>query len=430
MSNYTELKQAIEEVIKTNGQKEITGAIMQGVLTGIVSEIGANSTFAGIATPDTAPGNPDANVFYIASVPGEYVNFGDIEVTDQVIILDNSRGYWRATPANIPNGAKPPITPIEWTAESNINDYTEPGLYICTNGIRTNANDNLPINNIGENAGIGFILLVTEASSYENNNIYTRRGQTIILTNRLGNETKQYSRTQFYEINNAVTPPENSRNEWTLWQEVQSTTFLGQVTKQQLDSIIDNGIYTGVTADAELMPAGSTFTLIVINNYAVNSVVGMPADARQVSQTFIYLPLADVSTGAIKTQNGNMLQRTGVGGEFINWSSLGNPNEEVYVTSGEGHFSIDTDRYNKVLITKGGPGKVYLDFTATKDRIVEIVIGGAMASNPIFTINGGREISANNDSGYREGVYILGIRLLTDRQFITLTYTMGEFYLL
>lgn len=347
MSNYTELKQAIEEVIKTNGQKEITGAIMQGVLTGIVSEIGANATFAGIATPDTAPGNPDANVFYIASVPGKYVNFGDIEVTDQVIILDNSKGYWRATPANIPNGAKPPITPIEWTAESNINNYTEPGLYICTNGIRTNANDNLPINNIGENAGIGFILLVTEASSYENNNIHTRRGQTIILTNRLGNETKQYSRTQFYDINNAVTPPENSRNEWTLWQESQGTTFLGQVTKQQLDNVIDNGIYTGVAADSGIMPTGSTFALIVINNYAVNSAVGMPAIARQVSQTFIYLPLADVSTGAIKTQNGQMLQRTGVGENNLVWQ-VGTPLKKIVAVTTATYVKWNIDIYPNI----------------------------------------------------------------------------------
>lgn len=319
---------------------------------------------------------------------------------------------------------------IDWDTDSNLNDYVLPGTYICNNGLRTNQGDNLPITNLGEYARFGFTLVVSQATSNENGNHHQVIGQSLILTNRLGNETKHYSRSQKYVINNAANPPEVTEDLWSPWQELQGTTYLGQVTKSQLDKVIDNGIYTGVTADAELMPAGSTFTLIVINNYAVNSTVGMPTQARQVSQTFIYLPLADVSTGAIVPQDGQIIKRTGVGDTIINWLPSSDLGEMVYVTQGDGHFAINADLYNKVIITSGGPGKVYLDFTATKDRIVEIVIGGAMASNPIFTINGGREISANNDSGYKEGVYILGIRLLTDRQFITLTYTEGEFYLL
>lgn len=208
---------------------------------------------------------------------------------------------------------------IDWDTDSNLNDYVLPGTYICNNGLRTNQGDNLPITNLGEYARFGFTLVVTQATSNENGNHHQVIGQSLILTNRLGSETKHYSRSKKYVINNAANPPEVTEDLWSPWQELQGTTFLGQVTKSQLDKVIDNGIYTGVTADAELMPAGSTFTLIVINNYAVNSAVGMPAIARQVSQTFIYLPLADVSTGTIKTQNGQMLSRTGVGGEVINW---------------------------------------------------------------------------------------------------------------
>lgn len=75
MGDYTKLKAAIAAVIKTNGNNEITGAIMQNVLNTIVSTVGANRTFVGIANADTNPGLPDGNVFYIAYTAGNYVNF-------------------------------------------------------------------------------------------------------------------------------------------------------------------------------------------------------------------------------------------------------------------------------------------------------------------------------------------------------------------
>lgn len=75
MGNYEQLKRAIANVIKTNGNQEITGAIMKNVLDTIVSTVGANRTFVGIADKNTNPGTPDGNVFYIAYTAGNYVNF-------------------------------------------------------------------------------------------------------------------------------------------------------------------------------------------------------------------------------------------------------------------------------------------------------------------------------------------------------------------
>lgn len=75
MGYYTELKAAIAAAIKANGNNEITGAIMQSVLNTIVSIVGANRTFVGIANENTNPGTPDGNVFYIAYEAGNYVNF-------------------------------------------------------------------------------------------------------------------------------------------------------------------------------------------------------------------------------------------------------------------------------------------------------------------------------------------------------------------
>lgn len=75
MGYYTNLKAAIAAAIKANGNNEITGAIMQSVLNTIVSIVGANRTFVGIANKNTNPGTPDGNVFYIAYEAGNYVNF-------------------------------------------------------------------------------------------------------------------------------------------------------------------------------------------------------------------------------------------------------------------------------------------------------------------------------------------------------------------
>ena len=99
MGNYTELKAAIAAVIKANGNNEITGAIMQNVLKTIVSTVGANRTFVGIANADTNPGLPDGNVFYIAYTAGNYVNFqskaGNLTVNPgELAILYNGTTNW------------------------------------------------------------------------------------------------------------------------------------------------------------------------------------------------------------------------------------------------------------------------------------------------------------------------------------------------
>ena len=88
MSNYTSLKASINANIKQNGNQEITGQILNSVLNAMVNTLGAGYQFAGVATPASNPGTPDAKVFYIANGKGTYTNFGGIDVTeDEVVIL-------------------------------------------------------------------------------------------------------------------------------------------------------------------------------------------------------------------------------------------------------------------------------------------------------------------------------------------------------
>ena len=106
MGNYEQLKVAIAAVIKANGGQEITGQVLQNTLKTLISQIGVNATFAGIATPSTTPGTPDQNVFWIASTPGKYVNFGGINVGNEVVILQNNNGTWTAKNSGLATEAK------------------------------------------------------------------------------------------------------------------------------------------------------------------------------------------------------------------------------------------------------------------------------------------------------------------------------------
>lgn len=95
MGNYEQLKAAIAAVIKQNGNNEITGDLLQNTLTTIVSNVGNDSTFAGVATPDTVPGSPDQNVFYIAGSRGVYNNFDGTTIVNEWLYLPTKRAFGR-----------------------------------------------------------------------------------------------------------------------------------------------------------------------------------------------------------------------------------------------------------------------------------------------------------------------------------------------
>ena len=102
MANWSIIKTAIANVVKTNGNQEITGAALQSVLNNIVNSVGENATFAGIATPTTNPGTPDGPVFYIAATAGVYANFSGISLEiGEIAILHFSNGYWTKKLNNI-----------------------------------------------------------------------------------------------------------------------------------------------------------------------------------------------------------------------------------------------------------------------------------------------------------------------------------------
>lgn len=96
MANYATLKAAIQNVVKTNGNNEITGALLQQSLLTMINSLGADYQFVGVAQPLTNPGTPDQNVFYLAG-PGVYPNFGNVKVNTGEIRAFKWNGAWDTT---------------------------------------------------------------------------------------------------------------------------------------------------------------------------------------------------------------------------------------------------------------------------------------------------------------------------------------------
>lgn len=111
MTNWTKLKKAIADVIKANGNQEITGAIMQQTLMSIVDNVGSNAQFGGVAVPSTVPADTDGSVFYLASTQGTYPNFSGIKVdaSEMAVFTKNTAGTWVKTslPIQHPTIKKP-----------------------------------------------------------------------------------------------------------------------------------------------------------------------------------------------------------------------------------------------------------------------------------------------------------------------------------
>ena len=94
MANYSTLKAAVADVVKTNGAQAITGANLQAVLLSIINSIGTNYTFAGVATPSTSAGTPDQNVFYLTG-SGTFSNMGATTIIPEGAIgIFKYNGSW------------------------------------------------------------------------------------------------------------------------------------------------------------------------------------------------------------------------------------------------------------------------------------------------------------------------------------------------
>lgn len=133
MANYEQLKQAVSSVIKTNGNQEITGQVLQNTLMTMINSLGSNYQFVGIAGTNTNPGTPDQNVFYLAG-EGTYINFSNLTIDIGQIGILKWDGSWSKQVLEIGSGGGNMIldwnTDVATTRKQVLAKYRKPGIQI------------------------------------------------------------------------------------------------------------------------------------------------------------------------------------------------------------------------------------------------------------------------------------------------------------
>lgn len=130
-ATWTELKNAIAEVIKTNGNQEITGSILQSVLFSMIENLGWKYTYCGtVQTNSEAPQNVDGRIFVFPTQKGTYPNFSGLTVSNKLcLFFNNSDGGWskQELPALFYDNAIFTLLVLNAATEDN-------GYYIASNG--------------------------------------------------------------------------------------------------------------------------------------------------------------------------------------------------------------------------------------------------------------------------------------------------------
>lgn len=175
MAQFKDLKNAIIAVIKQNGNNEITGQLLQNALLSMINSLGGHCNFAGVVTPTFVPPvDSDERIFYLASAPGVYTNFGEtVVVNPGEIRYFAYDGVWGtgAVMANILQ--TPTYTAVLCTNETGAGYYTWK---------RTNNKDTITLR------GSWFLLLSTDGNT--SNRVYylckTDQEKTFEITPGIG----------------------------------------------------------------------------------------------------------------------------------------------------------------------------------------------------------------------------------------------------
>lgn len=176
--------------------------------------------------------------------------------------------------------------PVAWSADSRVDNFLAPGTYtIC--GVRENRADGLPIDNTGA-IDARLVVLASEACVT----------QVLTLLNVGGGDGNVYTRTR-------------QNGKWGEWGRLQTNIEVGQV--DNLDGLIDNGIYSGVWTTGYGNAGPLTFVCVVINDYLLK------ISPRRVSQ-FVY---------GLSKNDGSVVCISRAGkGDTVTWAEWKDINEE------------------------------------------------------------------------------------------------------
>ena len=101
----------------------------------VFNSISKNATFAGIATPTTNPGTPDGPVFYIANGKGIYTNFGNIDITEDEVVVLYYDNIWHKNITGIASKEKLTELGREIGQTIELSDFEKYSGYINDSGV-------------------------------------------------------------------------------------------------------------------------------------------------------------------------------------------------------------------------------------------------------------------------------------------------------
>lgn len=289
-------------------------------------------------------------------------------------------------------------TKIVWDANSNMNDYRAAGVYEIY-GERTDLYDNLPILNSNPGHSIAAKLTVVDSSLQKADSSAPTEihlTQFLMLDNRVGPSADMYMRT--YTQDNGH--PNNGSGNWSVWKKFQGVEEWAIVTDSDawdfanihgapiaygMKYMIDNGIYTGVYTDDNYFNGNpsflETFTLIVINNYAV------AAQDSRLKRTISQLKYA---VDAI-TNQATVKQRTKTdGGDWTDWQDIsGSGSSEVDVTDALTYYPLSTlkkngyIKQNTVYKVRWSSGSI-IPFLDTNNKIIGHILSSRNETDSYF----------------------------------------------
>ena len=270
------------------------------------------------------------------------ISDNDVRVDDIPAATNKKAGVMSAEDKRKLDAAGNGATEIAWDASSNMNDFKTPGVYDIY-GERTRQDDNLPILNASSGHSIAARLTVVASTLQPANNEICIT-QFLMLSNRKGGDGNMYVRT--YNENNSP-----AADWWTPWKKIQGAEEWGIVTDSDswppssssgapmgsgMNFMIDNGVYTGVYTDNNYFNGTpsfiETFTLIVINNYAV---AGMDSRLKRTISQLKYAVDAITNQATVK-------QRTKTdGSDWTDWKEIGGGgSSEVDITDAVKQYGL------------------------------------------------------------------------------------------
>ena len=242
MSNYASLKATINANIKTNGNQEITGSVLNSVLTAMTNALGAGYQYLGVATP-TSPGTdqtPDHRGFYIATKPGTYSHLGGLVVYDGEVAILKWDTSWRKEVTGMATDAE--LTELREMVDYPGQNYAPRCTLNSTGGIDGNPGwfvsmDYIPVHNgdsIVWNPGVanwgGYLCLYDSDKNFLTYFSANAAERTIVLNNA----DVAYIRAPFYMDN--LANAKIVRNGEVVW----TPTIKEDGVKDKVDSLADS----------------------------------------------------------------------------------------------------------------------------------------------------------------------------------------------